>query len=160
MPSGTPRADTPFYNWGASFGGPICIPKIYDGHHKTFFWLSTESYRQKSPLYDDYALPTALERHGNYSQSSNTIYDPLTSHPCTAAANCAAGQTIARTAFPGNIIPSNRINPVGAAALSYPSLPRRATPTGSNNLTGTDTLTDRADETRRKWIINCSAGGI
>jgi hypothetical protein len=162
--SGRPRADTPFYNWGASFGGPIYIPRIYDGHNKTFFWLSTESYRQKSPLSDDYALPTALEQQGNYSQSSKTIYDPLTSHPCTAADNCAAGQTIARTAFPGNIIPSNRINPVGAAVLSYLPLPQRATPTGSNNFTGTDTLTDRADEYTAKvdhqlfnwWNLNAS----
>src|ERR1700682_3765919 len=50
--NGRARPDTPFYTWGASFGGPVVIPKLYDGHNKTFFWVATESYRQKSPLSD------------------------------------------------------------------------------------------------------------
>src|SRR3984893_12653027 len=77
--NGRARPDTPFYTWGASFGGPVVIPKLYDGHNKTFFWVATESYRQKSPLSDQWALPTALERAGDYSHSSVTVFDPLTS---------------------------------------------------------------------------------
>jgi len=111
--SRTPRPDQPFYTWGGSFGGPIWIPKVYNGKNKTFFWVVTESYRQKSLLSDQYALPTALESQGNYSQSSAKIFDPLTSHTCTAADNCPSGITVVRNQFPGNIIPATRINPVG-----------------------------------------------
>jgi hypothetical protein len=75
--TGQARPDTPYYNWGASFGGPVLIPKVYDGKNKTFFWVTTESYRQKSGLSDGYALPTALERAGDYSQSSVGVFDPL-----------------------------------------------------------------------------------
>ena len=57
--SGAARPDTPYYTWGGSFGGAIRVPKVYDGRNKTFFWVATESYRQKSPLTDQYALPTA-----------------------------------------------------------------------------------------------------
>ena len=62
--NGTPRPDTPYYTWGGSFGGPVLIPKVYNGKNKTFFWVATESYRQKSPLSDQYALPTPLEKTG------------------------------------------------------------------------------------------------
>ncbi len=144
--SGRARPTTQYYNWGASVGGPVVIPKVYNGKNKTFFWVATESYRQMSPLADQYALPTALEKAGNYSQSSAAIYDPLTSHPCTAADNCPSGVTVARSPFPGNIIPSSRINPVGAAILGYLPNPQLASKTDAYNFTGTDTLHDRADE--------------
>jgi trimeric autotransporter adhesin len=143
---GAARPDTPFYTWGASFGGPVIVPKLYNGRNKTFFWVATESYRQKSPLSDQYALPTPLEKAGNYSQSSAVIFDPLSTHACTAIDNCPNGVTQVRTPFPGNIIPPSAINPVGAAIMGY--IPAGATggKTDAINFTGNDTLTDRADE--------------
>src|SRR5579883_1521388 len=79
--AGLPRADQPFYNWGASFGAPVIVPKLYSGKDKTFFWLTTESYRQKSPLSNKYTLPTSAQRTGNFAGAA-TIYDPLSSHTC------------------------------------------------------------------------------
>lgn len=149
--SGLPRPNTPFYNYGASIGGPISIPKLYDGKNKTFFWLAGESYRQKSNLSSDMAVPTALERNGDFSQSSNIIYDPLSGHD--------------RLPFAGNKIPSNRLDLVGARIASYFPAPQRAvTSFGANNFTGQDTLTDRADEFTSKldheitkwWRVNAS----
>jgi hypothetical protein len=141
--AGEPRAEQPFYNWGGSFGGPIVIPKVYNGKDKTFFWLTTESYRQKSPLSNEYTLPTAAEKAGDFAGAS-TIYNPLSSRACTAADNCPSGVTTVRTPFAGNVIPATMINPVGAAVTSY--LPAPQTAALSNNFTGIDTLTDRADE--------------
>jgi len=160
--TGQARPDTPQYQWGGSFGGPVFIPKLYNGKNKTFFYVVTESYRQKSPLSDQYALPTALEKAGDYSQSSATIFDPTTSHACTPSDNCPAGVTVARNPFPGNVIPATRINPVGASILGYLPLPTRSANTDSYNYTGVDTLTDRADEYTAKadqtvtdwWRIN------
>lgn len=50
--TGKARPDSLEYNWGGSFGGPIWIPKVYNGKNKTFFYLTTESYRQihRSPI--------------------------------------------------------------------------------------------------------------
>ena len=67
--AGKPRADQPSYTWGGAVGGPVVLPKLYDGKNKTFFWVVTESYRQKSPSSDQWALPTALERTGDYSKA-------------------------------------------------------------------------------------------
>lgn len=160
--NGTPRPDTPFYNWGGSFGGPVWIPKVYNGKNKTFFWLVTESYRQKSPESDGYVVPTALERTGNFASSATTIYDPATTRPCLAADHCPAGVSTVRSPFPGNVIPSNRINPIGAALLSY--FPNPNNLSTQTNYQGNDILTDRADEYMAKvdhellswWKLNAS----
>ena len=134
--SGTPRPDTPFYNYGASIGGPVIIPKLYDGRNKTFFWMAAEGYRQKSPLTNNYAVPTALERKGDFSQSFDSsgslvvIRDPKTGNP-----------------YAGNVIPSTLLNPVGLAiAAKYPLPNKAGVAYAGNNFNGSDILTDRADE--------------
>jgi len=48
--SGTPRSETPFYNYGGSIGGPVIVPKLYNGRNRTFFWVTEEGYRQSSRL--------------------------------------------------------------------------------------------------------------
>ena len=159
----TPRPETPFYTWGGSLGGPIVIPKLYNGKNKTFFWVSTESYRQKSPLSNQYDLPTAAEKAGDFSHSAHVIYDPLSSRPCTATDNCPSGVKTIRTPFTNNVIPSYRLNPVGAALLGLMPNPQTGVVDGIN-YTGADTLTDRADEYTAKldqellswWHVNAS----
>lgn len=134
--SGTPRPDTPFYNYGASIGGPVIIPKIYNGENKTFFWMAAEGYRQKSPLTNNFAVPTALERKGNFSQSFDstgklvTILDPATGQP-----------------YAGNMIPAAKLSPIGLAiAAAFPLPNKTGVPYAANNYAGSDVLTDRADE--------------
>jgi hypothetical protein len=84
------------YNlFGASLGGPI----IKD---KTHFFFNYEGRRQVSSVTVASVVPTAAEVAGNFSADPNTIYDPLTGQP-----------------FPGNIIPTNRFDPLGAKLASY-----------------------------------------
>lgn len=45
--AGQPIADQPYRDWAFSLGGPIVIPKIYNGRNKTFFFAGDESYRQQ-----------------------------------------------------------------------------------------------------------------
>ena len=81
--AGTPVTQQPFYNYGASIGGPIVIPKIYNGKNRTFFWITGEGYRQSEGAGTTLAVPTALEKTGDFSQSKytngslQTIYNPL-----------------------------------------------------------------------------------
>ncbi len=94
--SSKPRPDTPFYNYAGSIGGPIILPKIYDGRNKTFFWIAEEGYRQQSPLTNNYSVPTMLERQGDFSQSGVNIYDPVTHAQflmCLLQATIITGQT-------------------------------------------------------------------
>src|SRR6266849_6345702 len=143
--SGIDRPNQPFKNFGGSTGGPISIPKLYNGKNRTFFWIGAEGYRQISPLTKDLAVPTAAERVGDFSNSitksgtPDTIYDPLST--------TTVDGVITRTPFAGNIIPQGRINPIGLALASYfPAQRRTARYLGDWNFTGNGSLFDRANQ--------------
>ena len=155
--TGTGRPTITQYSYQGAIGGPVVIPHIYNGRDKTFFFASEEGYRQRSPLGATYYLPSAAERNGDFSASGVTIYDPATANATTGV----------RTAFPGNVIPAARINPVGKAILS--GLPTcaagcAAAPYGTINFRPTDLLGDRADEfiakvdhqVLKRWLANAS----
>jgi hypothetical protein len=142
--SGIKRPDADYGLYGGSVGGPVYIPKVYNGKDKTFFWVAMEGYRMQSFLSETFTVPTVLERQGNFSQTRNggqpvVIYDPLT----TRTVN---GQLV-RDPFPGNIIPLNRQDPVGRALLQFFPLPNRpGDASGRGNYAATSTLDDRADQ--------------
>lgn len=144
--NGIARPDQPFRNFGGSIGGPVWIPKVYNGKNKTFWFASTESYRQKSGLSRELAIPTMIERTGNFSQTVDSrgnrivMYDPLTSR-------IDAAGVVTRTPFDGNVIPASRLNPIGLKLASYYPTPQKtARFFGDNNYLGADVLTDRADQ--------------
>jgi hypothetical protein len=128
-------AGRPFYSrnqFGGALGGPIWKSK------RLFFFGSYEGLRQGSPAAQTNTVPTALQRQGDFSQTFNPngalqiIYDPFTTQP-----NGQGG--FVRTAFPGNMIPQSRFDPVGAKVLSlYPQPNHPGTGiTQSNNWFGT-----------------------
>jgi hypothetical protein len=100
----------------------VVIPHLYDGRGKTFFWIGTEGYIQTSPYTESFAVPTALERNGDFSQSYNSdgtlnvIYDP------TKTFTDGAG-VVHRTPFPNNQIPVGQVSTVGKNIASYYPLP-------------------------------------
>ena len=114
--------------FGGSVGGPVVIPGLYKGQNKTFFFTAFEGRRQRSAVNTFYNLPTALQRAGDFSQTFNAqgqlrvIYDPFSTAPDPER----PGQFI-RTAFPGNRIPANRLDPVAVEAQKFygpaPNLP-------------------------------------
>jgi len=127
--------------FGAQLGGPVFIPKVYDGRNKTFFFFSYEELLDSTPGAGfTTTVPTALERAGNFSQTLNTngsqlvIYDP-------SSLNSAGN----RVPFPGNIIPASRFNSVGSALLALYPLPNKAGVDGSdeNNFFSDAPNTDR-----------------
>jgi hypothetical protein len=114
--------------FGASASGPVVIPKLYNGHDKTFFLASWESFRGISGSSSLGVIPTDLERAGNFSRSLDAngklvlIKDPLASGSCTATNSSAC--------FPGNIIPASRFSPIAQQLLRYFPSPNF---TGVNN---------------------------
>lgn len=143
-----PRPSENWENWGASLGGPVVLPKIYDGKNKTFFFVATEGYLEGQPAAGSYAVPTAAEEAGNFSAAGKIIYDPTTNVACTSGSGCPSGATVQRSPFPGNQIPLSRINPVGQSIMSYLPAPNTnlSGVIDQQNFHGTDTVLVHAEE--------------
>src|SRR5215831_12063379 len=123
-------------DFGGTIGGPVWIPKLYDGRNRTFFFFNLEIYRNIVNTAGNFiTLPTAAIRNGDFSALltnrqlgtipggggnilENTIYDP-------GSAQNVNGQ-IVTTPFPGNMIPANRFDPVAKKIqdlIPAPTLP-------------------------------------
>jgi hypothetical protein len=113
--NGVPRQSSHINTFGGDIGGPIIKNKL-------FFTYTYEDIRQVIPDPFVTSVPTALQRQGDFSQtyygrdsSGNpelqTIYDPFST---TTGANGA----LVRTAFPGNVIPASRLDPVAVKVLA------------------------------------------
>src|SRR5262245_2093267 len=146
---------------GYSIGGPVIIPKMMDSRtsqKKTYFFLSQEFTDDVRPTdVSRTNLPTALERGGDFSK---TI---LTTGASTASAN-GIMQTIidpatrtnanpAGTAFPGNVIPANRFNPIGQAMLYLLPLPNGVTnPVAADRFSSNDAQDVTPEHTRMNFV--------
>jgi hypothetical protein len=86
--------------FGATVGGPVFIPKLYNGRNKTFFMFGYEALKESTATTLNTSVPTALEAQGNFSQLKSAagaavvIYDPLTT--------VASGSAYVRTPFAGS----------------------------------------------------------
>src|SRR4029077_3812998 len=77
---GQPRNVDRKNDYGGSLGGPVWIPKIYNGRDKTFFFFSYEQYRQTQGSTTTSTVPTAAERTGDFSSLLTTT--ALGTNPC------------------------------------------------------------------------------
>lgn len=114
---GVARSRTDFYTkppqlirneFGVSLGGPVYVPKLYNGKNRTFFFFSHEALRLRSSSTRSITMPTAAMRQGDFSRLVNsqgrlfTLYDPWSTD----------SRTFARQPFPGNQIPLARQSPL------------------------------------------------
>ena len=129
------KANTPSSRWlreSATIGGPVYIPKIYDGRNKTFWMFGYQSHNRRRPNATLNGVPTAAQRSGDFSAllalgPQYQIYDPLT----TAA---APNGRLSRQPMAGNRIPAARIDSAAKAILKYyPEPNTTGTPDGQNN---------------------------
>ena len=138
--NGAPKPSDHQNDFGGSLGGPVWIPKLYNGHDKTFFFFSWEQYRLNQGTSNITTLPTDAERNGDFSAllgaatgatnpCDNTpvllgqIFDPST----TRTVN---GQ-LCRTAFPGNKI-TGTLSPVALRVLGFLSAHPNVAPSPAN----------------------------
>ena len=118
-------------DYGGTFGGPVWIPKVYNGKNKTFFFFNLERYRDREALYAGITtVPNTAYLAGNLANNllvtgnrnlgtdfagraiiQNSIYDP------TTATIDSSGRRVLNV-FPGNIIPQNRIDPTSAKIMA------------------------------------------
>jgi hypothetical protein len=134
-----------FWRGGVDVGGPVWLPKIYNGRNRTFFFFGYEPLRQSATQTGFTRVPTELERNGDFSQS---VYDGNRKYPVMIFRqfefNPSGGLTNKRitlapkTAYPlwtGNRIPASMVSPVSKKILSYFPMPNTAPQFDGNNFT-------------------------
>jgi hypothetical protein len=137
--------------YGASIGGPVQLPKLYNGRNKTFFFAAYEEFRLRSATTYGNTMPTAAMRQGDFSGLIDSIGRPITLYdPSTTG----AAPRWTRTPFPNNQIPLQRRSPIAGFLYDMtplPTLPAVNPLIGQNwfgpspNAQDNDTLTIRID---------------
>src|ERR1700720_3643542 len=98
------QAKSPFKwnDFGFEMDGPVRIPKLFNGQNRLFFMANYEAFRRRQNFQSTYSVPTAAMFTGDFSGVNATIYDPTTKQP-----------------FPGNVIPTGRLDPISQKLLKY-----------------------------------------
>ncbi len=118
--------------YGFSLGGPVFLPKVYNGKNKTFWFYSYDANKWSLPQPFTGTVPTEAERRGDFSAllalgSQYQIYDPNTTVT-------APNGRLMRQPFSGNIIPTGRLDPIAVNLLNFYPLPNQpGTIEGRNN---------------------------
>ncbi len=163
-------------DYGFTIGGPIRIPKLYDGRNKSFFFFNFEQYRENRTVENSIStVPTAAYRGGDFSNAGcftfNTLTNTCSSSPGnlvnTATGTTAldtAGQTLAygevfdpattrlangnevRTPFANGQVPLSRMDPVALAVQKYMPLPNAAGIINNYNVPAYNTYTHTTNE--------------
>jgi hypothetical protein len=155
-----PLLVTHFNQYGMTVGGPIIIPKIYDGRNKLFFFFAFEGLKDSSPVTTTLTVPTAAEETGDLSQVlAAGCPGGFANNPMTAAAIClpsgthtanyadpnqlynpgsaTAGSTFTRSPILNNqltSIPGFAVNPVAAAFFKLYPQPNNTANASSDGL--------------------------
>ncbi|MDX6459092.1 MAG: hypothetical protein QOE55_2789 [Acidobacteriaceae bacterium] len=136
----TPAAPAPFRQneFGAAAGGPVMIPKVYNGKNRTFFFGAWESWRYSKAAGASYISPTAAELDGDFTNSSiitSTGAPALLYNPFTTTGT--AGNYTRQLLGDGHHVPTSMINAGTQAFLKgYSDTPNftATTPGGSNTI--------------------------
>jgi hypothetical protein len=120
--AGAPKGNHHQNQFGGVLGGPI-------RKDKDFLFTSYEGWQETIPFPGSgvQAVPLDLRNGQNFSNYNMLVYDPLTTHPCTAGSGAPStepcsgsnGSQYWRNQFPGNVIPPSRISPIATKILSY-----------------------------------------
>jgi hypothetical protein len=102
------------HQFSSTFGGPVIVPKVFNGRNKLFFFFGYAGFRVRQYYQTYQAVPSEAMRQGDFSSllainSTNyQVYDPLSTVPDPTRSG-----HVVRTPFAGNIVPQNRIiNPM------------------------------------------------
>jgi hypothetical protein len=140
--TGNPRARARRNDYGFTAGGPVWIPKVYNGHDKTFFFFNWEQFRESTVVNNQFqTVPTAAYRGGDFGKAMTTrvigtdplahqmlegmVYDPTTTR------NINGLQV--RDQFPNNKIDPKFFDPVAAKIQALFPATSGPTPNGLTN---------------------------
>jgi len=149
----TPQADYNQARFGANVGGPLNIPKIFNGGNKWFFFGGWNGSRGSNP-YDAFStVPTQAERSGDFSQATYNdgkavqIFNPQTGqqYQCNGVMNA--------------LDPNAQINPAAKVLLNYIPLPNMATNALGQNFHYVTSADSSSDAVSLRLIHNFGTSG-
>ena len=133
--NGAPKGRDHQNDFGGSLGGPIWIPKLYNGHDKAFFFFSWEQYRNNRGSSTRSTLPTAAERGGDFTSllgpglvngNGNPILNPCNGKQILqgeifdpATTQTVGGQPCRLPFTNDNMIPTDRLSGVAQKVLTF-----------------------------------------
>jgi len=147
----TPKASYNVPRFGAFLGGPLNIPKIFNGGNKTFFFAGWNGNRGSTP-YDAFStVPTLAERSGDFSAATYKNGSPVQIfNPKTGQQFQSNGQL--------NVIDPSLISPSAQALLAFIPLPNLNNPT--QNFHYVTSGSSSSDSVNFRLIHNFGSGGL
>src|SRR5665213_755209 len=99
--NGTKKAVFHYNQYGLTVGGPVMIPKLYNGRNKLFFFFAWEGLKDRTPISTILSVPTDAERQGDFSALltggvTYQLYQPNT--------GTLSGGSFSRTPIPNNCL--------------------------------------------------------
>lgn len=136
--SGRSKAPFNHNNFGTAVGGPVIIPKLYNGRNKTFWFFNFEAQRQRISSSATGLYPSEAQLRGNLADdSAGTGIFPKSSAICQANPSARKCQDVidpfSGLPFPGNVIPADRLDPQTQLALPFVVRPNLAVPVNTLN---------------------------
>ena len=134
------RPNAHYHQYGGTFGGPIDIPRIFNGKDKLFFFFAYEGLKDSTPATTTLTVPTAAERAGDFSQTlAAGCPNGFANNPLTAAAQCLPyGSNTGITADPNQLYnPYSGVLNASGKTVRTPILNNQLTSVGPlNTVTG------------------------
>lgn len=155
MIKGEPHVPTgPYRRTEIGVGGPVYLPKIYNGlKRKTFWYFGFTNLDRTQVLTQSFTVPTVAERNGDFSAllplgSSYIIYDPYSRQP-------APNGRVSSVPIPNNIIPASVLatpaSKIAVGLLQYWPLPN-AGPSQGETVNGTNNwYCDNSGQSNEYW---------
>jgi hypothetical protein len=139
--------------YGFTLGGPVRIPKVFNGKDRLFFMSNFEELRDRLTTQANASVATNAMRNGDFSASGRNIFDPLT------RVYNSAGVAVSANPFPGNVIPQSRIDPASLKLLQFFPAPNQpGTSLARNYLRNASQPTDSTQFNQRvDWIENAKS---
>lgn len=156
-PAGNSVPSTHYNQYGATVGGPVLIPHVFNGKNRVFFFYAFEGYDGSAPATTITSVPTQAERNGDFSAllgvtSSDQLYNPYS--------GVLANNQVTRSTIPGNIFTNAglSVSPIAQAYLAIIPLPNyngaSTKPDGENNFFASDPTLNNYKSNQGRIDIN------
>jgi hypothetical protein len=133
------------HNFGTAVGGPVFLPKLYNGKNRTFWFFNYEGFRQRVSSAATANYPSRAQLAGNLADdSAGTGLLPRSSPLCQASPNARKCVNVldpnTGIPFPNNVIPASRLDPTTQLALPFIPTPNVTVPVNSVNFPSFNTI--------------------